>query len=86
MLKTIHTQSVENSNMPHLHTILLRGDGHVVSDLEIHASHEGERDKQKNLIGGGGVEFITRAGKRFFVQYNEFSFIVNPSAATLAAA
>lgn len=68
------------------HIILLRADGHVVSDLEIHAAHEGERDKTNCLKSSGGVEFITRAGKRFFVQYHEFSFVINPSAATLAAA
>ncbi len=68
------------------HIIKLRADGHVLTGMEIHETHDGERDKQGTLVSNGGVEFITPRGKRLFLQYTEFSFIINPSTATLRAA
>lgn len=69
-----------------LHTIVLHADGHVLADMEIHATHDGQRDKQNALVSNGGVEFITGRGKRLFLQYPEFSFVINPTERTLAAA
>ena len=72
--------------MNHTHTIQLHSDRHVVSGLTIHETHEGQRDKFNVLQSAGGVEFVTQKGKRFFVHFNEFSFIVNPTPATLRLA
>lgn len=68
------------------HTIRLHADHHIVSDLEIDNCHEGARDKQNTLTEQGGVEFITKARKRFFVKFTEFSFVINATERTLACA
>ena len=70
-----------------LHCIQLHADGHIVNGLEILDIHEGDREKGTNtLLTGRGIEFLTRARKRFFLRYGEFSFIINPAPSTLARA
>ena len=59
------------------HTIRLHGDGHVLENMELLASYDGERDKQGVLQSQGGVEFRTPKGKKLFLKFSEFSFLFN---------
>jgi hypothetical protein len=68
------------SNMPvdaERHTIRLHGDGHVLEGMELLNAYEGERSKLGVLQSGGGVEWRTPKGKKLFLQYGEFSFVIN---------
>lgn len=67
----------EGSANAERHTIRLHADGHVLPGMELLASYDGERTKLGTLVSSGGVEFRTPKGKKFFVTYGEFSFVIN---------
>jgi hypothetical protein len=56
------------------------GEVHETSDLSIENVFEGERSTAhnsfSNLISEGGVEFRARSGKRFFLRFTQFSFVL----------
>lgn len=71
-----------------LHTIHLKSDNSVFTDLAIEEVYEGERNRNVippalrfgaigNLVGEGGILFRTRAGKKWFIRFTEFDFLVN---------
>lgn len=62
---------------PQTHDLRLTGDGSVVEDMVIEAAYDGERDQLRNLLQEGGVLFTTPKGKKFFLKYSEFAFIIN---------
>jgi hypothetical protein len=63
------------------HSIRLHGDGHVLRNATIEGGYDGERDKWGSLVAQGGVEFRTEKGKKLFLKFSEFSFIINERAA-----
>jgi hypothetical protein len=52
------------------------GEVHETSGLSIENVFEGERDNCRNLISEGGVEFRAQSGKRFFLRFTQFSFVL----------
>lgn len=75
---------------PQLLSIRLHADGSVINGLTVDDVLNGERDvsvfkklaDKAGALGvltqGGGVHFIVaKTGKKWFVKYNEFSFIIN---------
>jgi hypothetical protein len=73
-------------------TVMLHADGSVIRGLGISdfpperlggprdlsvLPAEHRKGSLGNLISPGGVEFITRAGKKWFIKFTEFSFVVN---------
>lgn len=76
ILKTI--PQTPYADKPERHAIRLHGDGHILEGLELLESYEGERDKHGTLTGVGGIEWRTAHGKKFFVRFNEFSFLSGP--------
>lgn len=59
-----------------LFTIRLAGSGDLIANLEVDQVREGDRDKFKNLIKDGGVQFRTLAGKLFFLNFGQFQFVL----------
>lgn len=60
-----------------LHTVQLRKGGDRFDDLEIEDVYDGDRDESRALLTEGGVMFRTLKGKRWFMKFSEFSFVLN---------
>ncbi len=69
-------------------TIRLHADAKIISGLTIEEGTNGQRnlavlpgDHRKGSLGSlvaeGGVSFMTRNGKKWFIRYSEFSFVFN---------
>lgn len=57
--------------------------GDLIGDLEIEDVVDGPREKGV-LLFEGGIRFRTERRKSFFLKFSEFSFVVNPTPATMA--
>ena len=73
VLATLPQGQAENER----HVIRLHADGHVLPGMQLLDVYEGERTKNGTLVSSGGVEFRTPKGKKFFLCFNEFSFVFN---------
>ncbi len=73
-------------------SIRLHSGGDVIDGLTVDGGVDGPRDVSMLspsdrrgafgcLISPGGVHFITRQGKKWFIKFNEFSFVFLPEAA-----
>lgn len=69
-------------------TIRLHSDGSVVGGLTVDDVLPGERDlsvlprdarqgASGNLVSPGGVHFLTKGNKKWFIKFSELSFLIN---------
>ena len=75
--KTLNIPRAVPATGPQRHDIRLHADGHILHGLELVAAYDGERDKRGVLLSQGGIEWRTEKGKKLFLKYSEFSFLIN---------